>query len=62
MSTMEDISEEIGRGGRRMEMRYLLIYLVIAIAYNTDGDDLNTQFIKLESIYFKKSLLELVDD
>ena len=54
VSTMEAIPEDIGEEGE--------ICMNIYYQYNTNGGDFNTQLIKLESIYFKKSLLELIDD
>ncbi|CAG86203.2 DEHA2C10340p [Debaryomyces hansenii CBS767] len=62
VSTMEDISEDIGEEGEDMDDE-----ISIDIPSNNNnlyvqyGGDFNTQLIKLEPIYFKKSLLESVD-
>ena len=63
VSTMESISEDIGEEGEGMDDEMSIdIPSNSNNLYVRDGDYLNTQLIKLESLYFKKSLLELVDD
>lgn len=63
VDTLESIPEDIGKEGEDVENE---MPVDMPSNYNylnfQDGDDFRTQLIKLESMYFMKSLLELIDD